>query len=196
MTHHTWTDWDWSDANWNLSTLLFHSAPTSLRLEGVGLTLNLCNLSDALCLPQGKLVTWLHWQTGLYGIIHFRNQKAVPDVDFVNCYYVRIEVNRVRLYRRVNSVDSLLGDWTPLVEVNTWREWTVTWWLFLEPHENPVLRIRLNGAAAGGAGAWEEEVDDPANQWADSETNRVGLAGLATAFHEYFDDTEIWKPTT
>jgi len=195
MIHHTWSDWDWSDSNWDLYTGQLKSPPTSLRFTGATLTLNLCNLDDSLCLPQGKLVTWHYFDTGIYGVIHFRNQKAAPDVDFANCYYVRLEKNHVRLYRRVNNVDTVLGDWTPLNPEYTWRLWTVTWWLYHAPYQDPVIRIRINGAAADAAGPWQEQVDDPANQWAASETNRCGLAGLATAYHEYFDDTEIWLPT-
>lgn len=193
--HHSWTDWDWSDQNFNLSTLQKWSPPTSLRFEGAGLTFCLCNLADALCLPEGKLVTWHTFETGIYGIITFRNQKAAPDADYANCYYVRLEENYIRLYRRVASADTILGDWVQINERNTWRQWTITWWHFHEPHEDEVLRIRVHGDVAGVAGIFEEEVDDPANQWRESATNRTGLAGLSTAFHEYFDDTEIWLPS-
>ncbi len=195
MIHHTWTDWDFSDANWDLYTGQYKSAPTSLRFTGAALTLNLCNLVDSICLPQGKLVTWHYFETGIYGILHFRNQEPAPDASFTNCYYVRLEENHIRLYRRVNNVDTILGNWTPLNEKNTGRVWTVTWWLYHAPYQDPIIRIRINGEAAGMAPPFEEQVDDPANQWAESETNRCGLAGLATAYHEYFDNTEIWLPT-
>ncbi len=196
MIHHTWTDWDWSDANWELNTGMYVSPPSSLRFLSTTLTLNLCNLVDSRCLPQGKLVTWHNAYTDVNGIIHFRNQKAVPDVDFVNCYYVRLEQNRVRLYRRVSSVDSVLGDWAPLNERNTWRKWTVTWWLFEEPHEDVDCRIRIRGDPVNAAPLFEETVDDPNNQWAESSVNRCGLAGVAPATPQNFDDTEIWLPTT
>lgn len=195
MTHHTWTDWDWSDSNWDLWDGQKRSEPTSLRFTGAALTSNLCNLADALCLPQGKLVTFHFFEYQLYGFMHFRNQEPVTGASFTNCYHVRLEEDHVRLYRRVNNSDTLLGDWTPLNERNTWRQWTVTWWHYLEPYQDPVLRIRINGAAAGAAGPWQEQVDDPVNQWSTSDVNRCGLAGLATSYHQYHDDTEIWLPT-
>ncbi len=195
MTHHTWTDWDWSDENWELNTGMYVSAPSSLRFTGAAMTLNLCNLVDSRCLPQGKLVTFFNAYDDIYGIIHFRNQKAVPDVDFVNCYYVLLEENRIRLYRRVNSADSNLGDWTPLNTRNQWRKWTVTWWLFKEPYEDVDCRIRIRGDVAGVDPLFEETVDDPNNQWAESEVNRCGLAGVNPTWPQNFDDTEIWLPS-
>ncbi|MBA7569115.1 hypothetical protein ES708_10853 [subsurface metagenome] len=195
MIHHTWTDWDWSDENWYLGNAPSYAKPGALQFYGTPLTLNLCNLADALCLPQGKLVTDNHAYNGLNSIIHFRNQKAAPDVDFANCYYVRLQENHITLCRRVNSVDTVLGDWTPLNQRNVWRHWTVTWWLYHAPYQEPAVRIRINGDAAGAAGPWQEQLDDPANQWAASETNRCGLAGVAPTYPQNFDNTEIWLPT-
>ena len=195
MIHHTWSDWDWSDANWELYDGMYKSAPTSLRFINTALTLNLCNLADSICLPQGKLVTWHNAYDDVNGILHFRNQEPAPNASFANCYYVRLEENHISLYRRVNNVDTTLGDWTPLNQRNTWRHWTVTWWLYHAPYQDPAIRIRINGEPAGAAGPWEEQVDDPANQWAESETNRCGLAGVAPSRPQMFDDTEIWLPT-
>lgn len=193
--HHTWSDWDWSDSNWKLDPDRSISPPTSLSFFNTPLTLNLCNLADSLCLPQGKLVTYHYAYSQLNGILHFRNQEPAPDVSFANCYHVKLEVNHIRLYRRVNNVDTLLGDWDPYNPNNNWRLWTVTWWLYHAPYQEPALRIRINGAVSGETSSWQEQVDDPANQWAASEVNRCGLAGIAPTWAQNFDDTEIWLPT-
>lgn len=194
MSHHTWTDWDWSDVNWELSAVRKYSAPTSLKFTTAGLTICLLKLPDALNLPEGKLVTKWWFDGNDRAILVFRNQEADGGSSFTNCYYVEFTVNRVRVYRRVNNSDTLIQQWTPSLTVSAWWLFTVTWWLYKEPYQADVLRIRVAGESPPGVAGFEEEVDDAANLWADQPVNRAGLAGQIQQFSNYYDDTEVWKP--
>lgn len=194
MKHHTWTDWDWSDANWELSDVQKISDPTSLKFTAAGLTINLCNLPDALNLPEGKLKTFWYHAPSENAILHFRNQEPDGGASFTNCYWVKFSKYYTTLYRRVNNVDTQLAQWAWTLIDYTWFIFSSTWWIYKEPYQPDAIRIRIQIFNAAGDPLKTYQHDDSANQWAGSSVNRTGLAGQLIATSTYYDDTEIWKP--
>lgn len=194
MKHHTWTDWDWSDANWHLTNSIPGELPDSLTFDAPSLTICLCKLPDSLNLPQGKLVFSHYFEGSDYAAIIFRNQAQQGVATFINCYWVKITENSVILYQRVSGINTQLAAWTPINDPNTGRNWIITWWVYKAPNQPDVLRIHIHGNPAGHD-EWETQFDDPTNLWVTSSVNRAGVGGLKIgADREYYDYTEVWKP--
>jgi len=194
MKHHTWTDWDFSDANWEFEDYTYISPPTCLHFTGAGLTIVTCKLADSLVLPEGKIVTARRLWGNAPDHIHFRNQEPDGSSSMANCYHARFTSMLVTLFRRVNDVDTQLAEWEYPLTLYHWFTLTVTWWLYKAPYQPDVLRTRIYMLDHTTSQEWQYQHDDEANQWADSEVNRCGIAGLSLPPANYIDDTEIWRP--
>lgn len=194
MKHQTWTDWDWSDANWEFWAGIYISPPTSLHFTAATLTANLCHLVDALCLPQGKMVSWCGQDAGNHHIFHFRNQQATPNASFINCYYLDFKYPKPILYRRVNNVNTQLAIALTTITIPAWYTVDLTWWRYQAPYEPLKLRIRAHWSRPTDSLYETIQYDDNQNLWDLSPVNRCGLAGDNAVTDTIFDDTEIWKP--
>lgn len=199
--HHSVSDWDmqFGAPKTSLSTTRYVSAPSSLRvLEPTGdhyLDVVLCRVAETLCLPQGEVRNWVWHKIIAVHTACFRNQAVLGTADRLNCYYVHLSGEIVRLYRIVGGTPSLRDQTTYQPFYETWTHLRVLFWNGLTPELVEALCVNLYREVAGD---WEKEGEtmyDTDNYWKDSEINRVGFIPYSTGnLEEYWDDTEIWGP--
>lgn len=191
--HHTVGDWDKPAAGWELDTDNYISPPSSLYFFLNAPHAFLCRLAGSLCLPSGRLVTYVrpfflddYWLT-------FRNQATLGTEEVKDCYLIATDrTSRIEFGKRVNNVYTLLAEWVTTWTIGIWQRVRVTWWTTYDDMNTPSLAVHLE--------VWEDEAwadkgikYDTDNLWADSEVNRCGLASFHSGIG--WDDTEIWKPT-
>lgn len=193
-------DWDFSATNWILDVSQYVSPPSSLRIASTGLVpigqVALCKKADSLCLPQGRIVTYLRTSPACYPNIHFRNQAANGSADPLNDYNLFGTVGTFRFYRVVAGVDTTLDNWgAAWFTANTWHLLRLSWWTAYDTQNVKSLAMRLERFFEG---EWviDRTYYDTENLWADSDVNRVGVGSRRhPTYYCWFDDTEIWKPS-
>lgn len=204
--HHTLSDWTFKTGQGlHISTVRYISPPSSLCLSSIdgGFHNAWVLLKDALglCIPEGRFITQIFPRHGGAALLYvYLRAQDVPTVLFPNnCYWLYIIGTTVNPYRRVNSVDTDLGQktFTGAFLPNVWTHWRITFWNYLGTDLVTVLRITVERYQAG-AWALLATINDPVNKWADSATNRIGFqfAGSDAPYITNIDDTEIWKRIT
>ncbi len=197
------SDWDWflPVGGKSLDPTLYISTPTSLKGSPSGGTSIRCcclsRLAEAQNLPQGQLVSYYRRGSNPCGLgPAFRNQSALGSPTMSNGYHGYFSTTSLTVYRRVNDVDVQIGGISVSLPNAMWKRYRTTWWNGENLLGVPAICIRLE--EDDGAGNWvlKGTLYDTANQWKDSEVNRVGLTwqGGGTQTVNY-DDTEIWIPT-
>lgn len=189
---HSVSDWDFSDAKWQLSAAHFVTPPTSLTGIAPWLDNALARPAQSLVLPEGKMATQMYLD-GTYAFdIAFRYQSALGDASAKDCYLVHFfTTGNIWLRYRIAGVTSGIAYWPVNCTPNTWEKWRLTWWNGSDPRNNPALAVRLERYVAD---AWVSYGDlyDTNNRWKDSGMNRCGFSFLFS--HVWIDDTEIWIP--
>jgi len=197
------SDWDFflPVGGKSLDATLYISSPTSLKASPSGAQSIRCcclsRLAEAQNLPQGQLVSYYRRGSNPCppGPV-FRNQSALGSPNMSNGYHGYFSTSSLIVYRRVADVDTSVGSIAVSLANATWKRFRTTWWNGENLLGVPAICIRLE--EDDGAGNWvlKGTLYDTANQWKDSEVNRVGLTwqggGTQTA---NYDDTEIWIPT-
>lgn len=193
-------DWDFGEAAWALDPVIRVSAPSSIRLWGAGTQyigwVALCKKPDSLCLPQGRIVTYLRIAANGFSVIPFRNQSANGSASPLNGYYLLGLVGNHRLYRIVAGAATQLDTWPAAwFTANTWHLIRLSWWLAYNYQNAKTFGMRLERYVAG---EWVilRTTYDITNMWEYSGVNRVGIGSSHDGVgFSYFDDTEIWKPS-
>jgi len=199
--HHTLTDWDWSDtAQRSLDTNIYVSEPSSLSCESTAgawqTVLFLCKYEGTLCIPNGRLITYLrHHHPNLpFQYILFRNQHPLGETGFANTYLVYFQKDMVEFTRYVDG-GAVWSQNTPFTKaVEAWERFRLTWFSGTNGDGAPALVIVLEKELAGEWIQIPPTIYDLADGWKDSELNRIG--GMATTWighPDWWDDTEIWK---
>lgn len=191
VPHHSAADWDFQNANWEIDTSLYVSAPSSLH--GTGLCIVLAKNSFPTNIPDGRITTYyrsFHDSRSLY--LYFRNQAAVGTATFLNTYAIERRLNGhelgCMLEYWVAGVHNLVGSFGTLdaLSADTWYHFRLSFW-----QSWGHLLIKLERYIAG---SWVQEgvtIEHAANLWADSAINRAGLYLNAS---DSYDDTEICWP--
>lgn len=191
--HHSVGDWDKPATDWKLDTDFFVSPPSSLYSWNTTPQAFLCRLADSLCLPTGRIVSWIRPQFQTAYWLTFRNQVALGSSDLKDCYLIATSsYTRVDFGKRVNNVYTKLDEWLMSWSLATWIQVRVTWWTTYDAQNQPTMAVHLE-AYEGGAWVDKGTLYDSDNLWSTSTVNRLGLA--VTTGGISFDDTEIWKPT-
>lgn len=200
---HSLADWDFNtDTQLNISSDHFVSYPTSLKAGGVGYTpkWNYVFLKSTLApnVKDGRII-YYHYPTDTFtltGPPFFRAQALPPETRPDNCYYILLNNASVNIYKRTAGVSVLkaTGAHTQALDYYTWTQWRVTWWEFIGPELQPILRIIIDRQIAG---EWVQQLlwDDTDPSWGDSAVNLVGFCPYSrnTDTTEWMDDTEVWE---
>lgn len=189
--HHSITDWDFQNVNWELDNSIYHAAPPSLHGSATGIALVKHATTGAL--SDGRLVAWVRSShASSLNYFFFRNQVADGSADFQECYLHRIlpKTTGIRLTKYVGGVASTIDTkkYTWNWAVNTWYKIRITWWtaaehLFLRTERwTGTEWVTLGGAA-------DDDIEDPGDAWKDAAVNRCGMF-YHTIF--WYDDLEVW----
>lgn len=190
--HHSVEMWDFKGSNWQLSTAQYVSAPSSLRQTSSTSLQILCRVPATLCVPQGRIVTWVRVSAPYRHLLTFRHQSPLGSVVTDNCYYLSYyEYSWTYLYRLVAGHNVSIGRFSIGPILNTWNLLRLTWYNCYNPQNVPSLCVHLERWADPN---WLDGglLYDPENKWHDSEVNRMGLHGNSS--DNYWDDTELWVP--
>lgn len=191
----TTADWDFSSANWALSTSYYVSSPSSVRLRsGVGPTMytllktSVVPISD---LKEGMIVTQImQRENNWHHEIVFRFQ----DEDNYYCIYIKMNAGAdvIQLKKRKDASNTLLktgtsADW---IDAYQWKKIRIRWW-------NDAIGLLIKMDRWDGS-QWVEMLSyyDTPNEWKDI-GGRVGFGGInvstgGNSGSWYYDDTEIW----
>jgi len=187
-------DWDFSNTNWDLDTVIYVSSPSSWhKTVTLGYTRGLIKTSVVPInkVKEGRFVTWIYFtvSSSLEFLIYFRYQ----DTNSHYRIWIYEEASPSGRRWRVERIDAgvittLREAYVPFPENQTWNKLRVTWW---NDYVGLVIRVeKWNGTA------WEKLFDDTydtANEWADV-GGRVGFMGFSTNSVSCgnIDDTEIY----
>jgi len=185
-------DWDFATTYYELDTTRYVSPPSSLKCWDAGRFL--CRVPDTLQVREGRLVTYLYIQEYENGYLIFFEFRSIAPLGEGTSerymvilstkdspYIIRASRYGTELYSRSWTSE----DYEHIPE-NVFHRYRVTWWVF-----GGVLYIRFESETDGD---WYEffTAEDPANEYATEEYNRVGIYwSLSAEF--WVDDTEIWK---
>jgi len=197
-------DWDFNLTNWLLYATAYVSAPTSLKYNPPVYTYihAISKKTEFQDLKTGRIVSNFRSDRiiSFYPTFIFRHQTAPGAVTPDTGYMVRIDRNYAKLYRRLNAVETKLGEGaiSPILVDNTWYQFRVTWWTSYDYQNNPSLACRVERWYYG---AWVTitTLYDTQNLGLDTNTNRPGVGAYNnTALADHYvlhDDTELWIPT-
>jgi hypothetical protein len=190
LKKHSTGDWDYSSTNWELNSVKYVSAPSSLAvLEDADVFLDV--LVKVTTVPianvkEGRIVT-----SFLYGDIDVKHKVRVvfryQDAD--NYYYVKFDGgSNAVLVRRKAGVETSLKtyDFTPTYAL--WNKVRVTWW---NDYVGLVVRVEAYEDTS-----WVEKGDgyDSENNW-ETIGGRVGFRMARESYYGfkvYIDDSEIY----
>lgn len=201
--HHSLSDWEFETGHtYFISTDHFVGGPSSIcaPFAGPWYQYAYCYLKEALGknIPEGMFVTYyMNENVNTYWDIYFRQQIPLVHFGDQNGYRLRMyhPTREWRLYRYIAGGSATLktGDLNA-INVDTFYLYRVRWYTYLNPQLQLVLRIELQQYLAA---EWQSlgYYDDPTNQFADSDDNRVGFAVRAETDgrRQYLDNTEIWE---
>ena len=189
--HFSTSDWDFSSANWELTALNYVSAPTSLHSTLTDL-LVLCRLPLSLCLPVGRMTTWIIRDNTYPPCITFRHQTALGDASNQAAYRIRFNSATItRLYYWDGAAETLIDSWATGISAIDWTRNQITWWNGVNLQGLPALCVEYHKWADPN---WQSQGIryDTNNRHKDSDINRCGFQRLHKA--TWVDDTEIWIP--
>lgn len=186
------SDWLFQSALWDLDTVLYRSAPSSLRCKDGNPFRVVCDLVAARVIPVGRIESWFYKNNDDWGRrwgFVCRNQYPT----WTDGYEVHQEVDdgvgntNIRFYR-----DGVLVKDVSIAEppVDTWFKRRLTFW---ESGGWFIMRVeRWNGSA------WVQDVTDYLDAsplYANAAQNRCGLYFLSHASLDLVraDDTIIYK---
>lgn len=192
-THHSVSDWDFEDSNWELTSERYVYPPTSLKKKPpIERCAILCRLPLSLRVPEGRMVTWLWDPWRFSSTFIFRAQTALGTANHLNNYSLRTaSTGAIALWLTQGGVEEVIDVWWDVWVVEEWNRLRVTWWNGYDPHDAPALVIHLEREEAG---AWVSKgyLYDTNNRWANSTQNRCGVELRRTG--QFLDETEIWIP--
>lgn len=201
---HSLTDWDYHNrGNWQIWEREDAPSPPDClmnRWEDQGDINPSVYLKTSLApdLPNARLLTWTRVPTdwGKQVIFFFRVQALPTNWWPDNCYYVELRGLHWEIYQILDTEETEIGsfDFPNHLAIGTWQRWRFTFWEFVNPKMETVLRCILE---AWVAGEWVEQdrYDIPDPLWGDSGVNRIGLgchAHFVGGRYTQFDNTEIW----
>jgi hypothetical protein len=196
--HFSTADWNFSGSEWMLDTDDYVDPPAALRFNYTNRYALLKQASVGMPLPEGMIETYFKHKartpTSLGGLFHIRNQSADGGTGSSNYYLLQ-------LYGSVSG-DGMPLDMARLVRVGTeigvktlnppiypyqWERIRVKFWVYAG-----VFFVSLEKYSEGGWVKLCTDWNDPANMWATSGINRVGVACLSY-YPCLFDVTKIYR---
>lgn len=175
-----------------LSAAHFVSPPFSLHGLGFTYTTALCNLPDALNLPDGRIVTWYYPTVFSNGGLHFRSQQnpLINDAAGYYRFWPTIAPPSQLLHRRTGQYYQV-GTWPVAFPNHAWHRFRLTWWSGSNLQGDHALVCRLESWVAG---AWVNHglLYDTADRYADAPQN--GAGPYIYGAEAWVDDTQIWRP--
>lgn len=196
---HSLADWDfYNPALCVLSSEHYVSPPTSLELcwaSGYARRIGLSRKDNAQLVTNGRIISsvWLTRMNVNQPFI-FRNQSALGSAGSTNSYYINIDVSNWKLYVRIAGAVTFIGQSDGEFEKDCWMRLRLTWKNAITGQGNANLDVTLDREVDGEWVQQGDPIHDPLNRWQDSEINRCGLmCDVYTAYHNWIDDTEIWK---
>lgn len=201
--HFSLSDWQFDpDTSFRLSSYQYVSPPTALQTGGAGVPqkTSYCLLGIPLApnVRQGKLLSsFWSWGNGIALLDNvFRVQAPPTNRQPANCYLLHQQQDLMTLFKYIDSVSHTLSTaiYPHPVANGEWRRYRITWEEYGIDAGATGLRITLEHLIDD---TWEEvdEYQDPDNNWADSDVNRVGFTALCRNLYyaALIDDTEIWQ---
>jgi hypothetical protein len=196
--HFSTSDWDFSGSSWMLDTNDYVDPPAALRINAATLFALLKQSSVGMPLPEGMIETYFKHKaqtpTNLGGLFHIRNQSADGGTASSNRYILQLygsvagdgqPLDRARLVRAGTEIE--VKTLNPPIYPYQWERIRAKFWVYAG-----VFFVSLEKYVDG---AWVKlctDWNDPANMWATSSINRVGVAGLY--YHpSLFDVTKIYR---
>ena len=186
--HHSTGDWDFDSTNWLLDTVVYVSAPSSMRnttTSGPLVTVK-TGVVPIANVKEGRIVLQLRAShVGYAG--RFRIIFRYQDGD--NYYFARYDdpSDTLKIYRRKTAADTELATLAWYFVAATWYLIRVTWW-----NDYVGLVIRVEHYEAG---AWviKLEAYDATNEWKDI-GGKVGFRphGGTAGLKFNVDDTDIY----
>ncbi len=189
LKHHSITDWDFLNVNWNLDLEIYHDAPPSFVGTGAGMMLIKHATTGAL--SDGRLILWLRYAAGNVITFYFRNQQADGNAGFANCYNMIVwATDTVKVSSYTGGVGSEVATknrtWNP--DYNTWYKLRLTWWTSLNR-----LYIRLERWTGTEWTTLGDEMDTDFEDTDDLyKDNPVNRCGFDYASNHWQDDVEVW----
>jgi hypothetical protein len=200
--HFSTSDWDFSGSQWMLDTSDYVDPPAALRFNYTNVFALLKQGSVGMPLPEGMVETFFKHKaqtpTYLGGLFHIRNQSADGGTASSNRYILQLygsvggdgqPLDRARLVRAGTEIE--VKTLNPPIQPYTWERVRVKFWVYAG-----VFFVSLEKYVAGGdGGGWVKlctDWNDPANSWATSSINRVGISGLYY-YPCLFDVTKIYR---
>jgi len=189
-SHHSQTDWDFSNVNWLLDEDIYPTAPPSIKGTAVSCILLVKDATSG-ALSDGRLVSWVRGSTvGALTIFYFRNQVADGGASTANTYMIFITETTVKLYYYLATAAHLIEskDITWEWALNTWYKVRVTWWT-----AGGQLNVRME---RWNGDSWEKlggdadtDFADANDRWKDATVNRCGISVYNA---RWYDDLEVW----
>ena len=189
IRHFSTVDWDFKNANWELSSLHYVSSPSSLHFTASGNNVKIkTSVVTNSSIKEGRL------------LLDVYSPEANKQIEIVfryiddDNYYVFVPQSGSsvvsQIYKRKDgsntSLKSTTSSWWALDE---WKEIRVTWWC--DTADRLIIRVEyFNGSA------WEKIMDeaiDNSQNW--KYGGRTGLGDFSisnTANSIFIDDVEIW----
>jgi hypothetical protein len=200
--HFSTSDWDFSGSQWMLDTSDYVDPPAALRLDFSSVFALLKQSSVGMPLPEGMIETYFKLKaqtpTSLGSLFHIRNQSADGGTASSNRYALQLygsvggdgqPLDRARLARAGTEIE--VKTLNPPIQPYQWERLRVKFWVYAG-----VFFVSLEKYVTGGdGGGWVKlctDWNDPANSWATSSINRVGIGCLWT--HPcLWDVTKIYR---
>ena len=187
MVHYSTGDWDYSNTEWQLSSTIYVSPPSSFQELGTTRVLVRTTTVGIDKVKEGRLVSYFRMDR-YANYVHF----LLRWQDVNNKYRVRFEqtgTGLVDIYieKVKGGVVTELWWGTKSWPTDVWRKIRVTWW---NDYVGLVIRVEY----------WDGEnwviihdAYDSENLWKDT-GGRVGfdIHSYAAELPSFLDDTEIW----
>jgi hypothetical protein len=196
--HFSTSDWDFNDTNWMLDTSDYVDPPAALRFNGIEKYAILKQSSVGMPLPEGMIETFFKHKaptsTTNRGWFLIRNQYADGNFGILNSYLLQLygsvagdgePLDRALLKRGNTQIE--VRTLNPPIYPYQWERVRVKFWVYAG-----VFFVSLEKYTGG---AWVKlctDWNDPANMWATSSINRVGICSLYT-YPCLFDVTKIYR---
>jgi len=193
--HHSTGDWDYSNTNWELSTVAYVSAPSSfspLSTTSPPLVLVKTTTVPIANVKEGRLETYFRGNTRAAPYYLCDPLRFLFRYQDSSNYYLVVkykETGALRLFRKLEGIETILKsyttfDWT----LDTWHRIRITWW-----NDYVGLVVRVERYVVD---TWESLGDgyDAQNCWKDT-GGRVGFQHVFASTPispNFIDDTKIY----
>jgi hypothetical protein len=196
--HFSTSDWDFYNSSWLLDTSDYVDPPAALRFIANSCFALLKQASVGMPIPEGMIETFFKHRaqtpTYLSGWFYIRNQSPDGSATSTNRYLLQLygsvagdgqPLDRARLTRAGTEIE--VKTLNPPIYPYQWERVRVKFWVYAG-----VFFVSLEKYTGGEwvklCGDWS----DPANMWATSSINRVGIGALYNV-PCLFDVTKIYR---